>query len=991
LAKSTITTLGSTAYPVNASTWKFPLANALQNGAVGANNALLSSRPAGTYSNLRGKCSANSTSAATTLRFTDGAANSACVVSITAGSTGAFEDTINTESVTDGSTCTFTYAVTSGTGTSTLTIAQIDFEPTDTTKTVSVFGTGGSPSATTASATYYHGISGSCHNGNTTTEADTQFQFKKSCTLKNWRVRVLTDGRTGSTTYRLRKNGANAAQSISTSATGLFEDTTNTDSIVADDKVNVQVVLPSGTQAVSWTATAVNVETTDNISFFGTLGGTTANANATTYLNYGYTLSTNTLANTQIKLYRDAIVGNLSLYINANSVNGSTTIRLNDDGTNINPQVSVSAAATGLFADTSNTATVAANSLLSPVIIAGGSSGTIGIAALLHEVRPNLTQVSTTKTHKYNIIGKITATKTHKYNIIGKITRTKTHKYNIVTKVTKSAVHVYNIIGKITRTRTHKYNIIAKITATKTHKYNIIGKITQTKTHKYNIVTKVTQTRTHKYNIIGKVTQTKTHKYHVEGKVTSSKTHKYNIIARVSTTKTHKYNILNKVTTTKTHKYNIIGKITTTKTHRFNIIQQITRTHTHKYDIIGKIVATKTHKFNILQKITIAKTHVYNIIAGITRSATHKYDILQQITQTKTHKYNIMSPFIQVTTTKTHKYNVLSGIIHVDTTKTHLFSILQKITTTKTHRFDSIALVQRSRTHKYNIIQQIIRSKIHKFNIIGKITVTKQHRFAILNKVTRTKTHKYNIITKVTRTRTHKYNIIGKVTVNKTHRYQMGGKVSTTKTHRYNITGKLIDISDVGGYHLSVLKFPERIRIVDIISDLNNRAIANIEISPEQNLATATVMISEYSQLLTASTDHHHKHRIQLVSGLILPEIIDTIQNKTHCLIGIESFEPQEKSLHHIEGSLLLKTPKNLPIYASSQTQLTQDKDTIIRVASNTEVVAAEGSNKAQSFIVIPYNINRHKAQSRGEMVEPEKVQRIKTLIKLLKSNDLFG
>jgi hypothetical protein len=391
VAKSTITTLGTTAYSVQALSWKFPLANVLHAGTTGANNSLLSSRPAGTYSNLRGKCNANTTSAASTLRFEDGGAASACVVSITAGSTGAFEDISNTESVTDGATGVFTYYVSSGTGTSTLTIAQIDFEPTDNTKTVTVFGTAGAPSTTTASATYYHGISGNCHISNTTTEANTQFQFKKSCTLKNWRVRVLTDGRTGNTTYRLRKNGANAAQSISTSATGLFEDTTNTDSIVADDKVNVQVVLPSGNQAVSWTATAVNAETTDNISFMGACAGGTANANATTYLNYGYTLTSNTLANTQIKLYRDAVVGNLSLYLSANTINGSTTIRLNDDGTDINPQVSVSSSTSGLFADTSNTATVAANSLLTPVIIAGGSTGTLTITALLHEVRPGST------------------------------------------------------------------------------------------------------------------------------------------------------------------------------------------------------------------------------------------------------------------------------------------------------------------------------------------------------------------------------------------------------------------------------------------------------------------------------------------------------------------------------------------------------------------------------------------------------------------------
>ena len=47
----------------------------------------------------------------------------------------------------------------------------------------------------------------------------------------------------------------------------------------------------------------------------------------------------------------------------------------------------------------------------------------------------NLTQVSTTKTHKYDVIGLVSATKTHKYDVIGLVTATKTHKFHTIVAI----------------------------------------------------------------------------------------------------------------------------------------------------------------------------------------------------------------------------------------------------------------------------------------------------------------------------------------------------------------------------------------------------------------------------------------------------------------------------------------------------------------------------------------------------------------------------
>lgn len=229
-----------------------------------------------------------------------------------------------------------------------------------------------------------------------------------------------------------------------------------------------------------------------------------------------------------------------------------------------------------------------------------------------------------------------------------------------VEQVSTTKTHKYDVIGKVTTTKTHKYNVIEQVTSTKTYKYNVLQTITQTKTHKFNLLQQITQTKTHLYNIIQKITRLRTHKYHVEGRVTSTKTHKFDISGAVE-----------QVSTTKTHIFSVLQRITRTRTHLFSLIQQIVRTRTHKFDLAGRITATKTHKFDIITKITKIKTHLYNILIAVSPATTktHKYSILQLVARTRTHKYNIVG---RITTTKTHRY-VMGG--KVLSNKTHKYDV----------------------------------------------------------------------------------------------------------------------------------------------------------------------------------------------------------------------------------------------------------------------------------------------------------------------------
>jgi hypothetical protein len=640
--------------------------------------------------------------------------------------------------------------------------------------------------------------------------------------------------------------------------------------------------------------------------------------------------------------------------------------------------------------------------------------------------------VSATKVHLYNVIGKVTETNTHKYNILNSVTETNTHKYNLLERIALSATHKYNIIGKVTRTRTHKYNVEqaqGTVSTTKTHKYHIEGKVTETNTHKYNILQFVRKcgspefdyfSRVYKYNILQAIQRTRTHKYNIIQQISKSTTHKFNVVRTVSATRVHLYNVLARITETNTHKYNILNQITETNTHKYNIIAKITRTRTHKYDVEpppGTVSTTKTHKYHIEIKVTETNTHKYNIIAPISTtnkthkynilhsvqdSATHKYNIIEQIEKNTTHKYNVIK---KVSTTKTHLYNIEQASTQVTKNSTHIYNVLVASTKTATHKYNIIVSIARTVTHKFHIISSIAKSVTHKFNIIQKITETNTHKYNILNRVTpnRTRTHKYNIIGKVQRTRTHKYNIIGRIYRQKTHRYQMGGKVTTTRTHIYDV-GISVEPPELGGSVNAFIKFPERVRIIDIIANIQNKAIANIEIlvsrPPRDNIAIATVAIAEYIRVTeggfllprtASSTETRLKHRAQ--TELIFPQVIEAVDNKAIChYIGIEEVPSSESDRILLQSQLSLRQSESSLLSLTALTQIKTDEKPKIKIASATMLQQTQETPKIQSRsnIDIGYTrLNRVDVKA-PEIMTRDRLKTLKALVNLLSNDRLF-
>lgn len=163
-------------------------------------------------------------------------ADSALTVSITGSTTGLFEDTTHSATLADGDTIGFRISAASGTGTIQLTSVGLVVEPSDPYSEVAATGSTARSSSTT---TYWAGLLGYLA---IQSSAEEQAQTVIPWDTHGTRLRVVNQSHSGAdTTVKLRVDGADGAQAVSLTGSGVFEDTTGTDVLGAGAKVCVQI------------------------------------------------------------------------------------------------------------------------------------------------------------------------------------------------------------------------------------------------------------------------------------------------------------------------------------------------------------------------------------------------------------------------------------------------------------------------------------------------------------------------------------------------------------------------------------------------------------------------------------------------------------------------------------------------------------------------------------------------------------------------------
>lgn len=340
-------------------------------------------RAPGTLSKLYVRVNTNSTSASSTVTIRKNAADTALSVTIGAAATGEFEDADSVTVAAGDKLCIKT--VSGGTGTFTMTIVSCIWDAT-TNCSVRYVAKGYTITSTTLN---FLPIVGD-RSGTTGTEANVENTIKTAGTVKNAAIFVSSNARPNNTPFVVRKNRADTAIVVTFGniETGHKEDTTNSVSYAVDDELNWGFDPGTGTAALVAQSFAVDYETTTNGVLTRGCVGTTAdvivNSSSTWYFPIGGGNAENvtTESNVQMKAREAFTFKNLVAYTNLNSITASSTINFRVNGANSALTLTIAGSATGFFANTTDSVTVAAGDLIDFQIVTGATGTNMSLRQL---------------------------------------------------------------------------------------------------------------------------------------------------------------------------------------------------------------------------------------------------------------------------------------------------------------------------------------------------------------------------------------------------------------------------------------------------------------------------------------------------------------------------------------------------------------------------------------------------------------------------------
>ena len=209
-------------------------------------------RAPGVCSNMIASVTTNTDPSAAIVRTRKNSANGAQSVSIPANSTGVFEDTVNSDTLSNGDLFGFQYDAVAVAGV-VMILGAVMSHSTPASEIPSSTQTYAFNAAAQFQALLYSAST-------STVEATFQSPLGIDGSLSNMRSNVATNSMTGTTTFAVRKNGQTGNQSltIGAAATGNFEDVTNKDSFFATDLLNYQITGGvSGSIQTGWVFTTM--------------------------------------------------------------------------------------------------------------------------------------------------------------------------------------------------------------------------------------------------------------------------------------------------------------------------------------------------------------------------------------------------------------------------------------------------------------------------------------------------------------------------------------------------------------------------------------------------------------------------------------------------------------------------------------------------------------------------------------------------------------
>lgn len=333
-----------------------------------------------TLSNLWVRVPVNYKGSATTVRSRVGGANGNQAVTVPASTSGTFEDTSNSDSLSNGNL--FNVSITTDwDGMPEFSI--IAFKLATASNTTPIECAANPRGETTTQATAYIGIEG-CPVAHTA-EVRSQYKFRVAATLSNLRAYVITNTLSAASTLRTRKNGANGNQSLSigSAATGSFEDTSNSDSIAVTDLVNYQRT--GGTSgSIEFSVIQMKSDSDGRVIFYCDVTGSPYGSDVVNYTQpeIGRDSTTTTESDNQVKALAAFTAKNLFVYVIANNINGASSIKVRKNGADSNLGVSIPSSSSGVFEDTSNEDSFGSTDLINYKLDWSGTSGNATVSII---------------------------------------------------------------------------------------------------------------------------------------------------------------------------------------------------------------------------------------------------------------------------------------------------------------------------------------------------------------------------------------------------------------------------------------------------------------------------------------------------------------------------------------------------------------------------------------------------------------------------------
>ena len=348
----------------------FNVCGNLVGDSIEANNQNLA-RSEYTLSDLYVRVSANTVTAATTVRSRDAGANGNQSVSIPSSTTGVFEDTTNTDVISSGALFN-SQAVVGGTGTS-ITFNIISYTLEDATGTTWIVSQSGLLEHP-LDVTLYHNISGDGIDEETS-EVNAQYRCRSNITWTNMRIYVEYNGadNAGTATFRVGGAAGNQSVSIPAATSGAFEDTTNSD-VITNDLINYELVFPAGgIFGVGWHTWQMKGDGVERLT--ATSGDASFDAPLVRYhVVDGQITETATEADTQLDVRNTHQARHMFVRLSVNGTDAATTWALRVDGATSALSISVPSSTTGEFENTSDIVNLAEDDEINYIIDTSGAT-----------------------------------------------------------------------------------------------------------------------------------------------------------------------------------------------------------------------------------------------------------------------------------------------------------------------------------------------------------------------------------------------------------------------------------------------------------------------------------------------------------------------------------------------------------------------------------------------------------------------------------------